>query len=160
MHALTLACLKYVKEITMTASTQSFSQCRTGMIRNLLSEKASQSLNSIMLKFVVCMDKLKLLILSHVRLLHLCDLFMDCYSSILLYLFIFEVYIQHVFELWTLNPPVLNLPKNWCTPTQLHHLEVPIEHSQLVSPIFGLWRTPQYGAILNPLVLNMPRKLV
>ena len=83
----------------MTASTQSFSQCRTGMIRNLLSEKASQSLNSIMLKFVVCMDKLKLLILSHVRLLHLCNLFMDCYSSILLYLFVFEVYVQHVFEL-------------------------------------------------------------
>ena len=83
----------------MTASTQSFSRCRTRMIRILLSEKASQTLNSIMFKFVVCMDKLKLLILSHVRLLHLCDLFMDCYSSILLYLFVFEVYIQHVFEL-------------------------------------------------------------
>ena len=100
MHALTLASLKYIKEITMTASTQSFSRCRTRMIRILLSEKASQTLNSIMLKCVVCTDKLKLLILSHVRLLHLCNLFMDCYSSILLYLFVFEVYVQHV---WTLN---------------------------------------------------------
>ena len=46
MHALTLACLKYIKEITMTASTQSFSQCRMRMIRILFSEKASQTLNS------------------------------------------------------------------------------------------------------------------
>ena len=41
----------------MTTSTQSFSRCRTRMIRILLSEKASQTLNSIMLKCVVCMDK-------------------------------------------------------------------------------------------------------
>ena len=83
----------------MAASTQSFSRCRMRMIWILLSEKASQTLNSIMLKCVVCTDKLKLVILSHVRLLHLCNLFMDCYSSILLYLFVFEVYVQHVFEL-------------------------------------------------------------
>ena len=44
MHALTLA---YIKEITMTVSTQSFSRCRMRMIRNLLSEKASQTLISI-----------------------------------------------------------------------------------------------------------------
>ena len=54
-------CLKYIKEIIMTVSTQSFSQCRTRMIRILLSEKASQTLNSIMLKCVVCMDKLRLI---------------------------------------------------------------------------------------------------
>ena len=35
------SCLKYIKEITMTASAQSFSCCRTRMIRILLSEKAS-----------------------------------------------------------------------------------------------------------------------
>ena len=44
------------------------------MIRIRLSEKASQTLNSMLLKCVVCMDKLKLLVLSHARLLHLCNL--------------------------------------------------------------------------------------
>ena len=55
MHALTLACLRCIKEILMTASTQHWSQCRMRMIRILLSDKASQTL---MLKCVVCMDKM------------------------------------------------------------------------------------------------------
>ena len=79
------------------------------MIWILLSEIASQTLNSIMLKCVVCMDKLKLVILSQVI------AFVQLVYGllfILLYLFIFEVYIQRVFELFVLeelNPPVLNL---------------------------------------------------
>ena len=58
------------------------------MIRILLSEKASQTLNSMLLKCVVCTDKLKLLVLSHVRLLHLCNLIATyCTCSFLKYTF-------------------------------------------------------------------------
>ena len=89
--------LAYIKEITMTVSTQSFSRCRTRMIRILLSEKASQTLNSISLKCIVCMDKLKLLILSQVI------TFVQLVFGLLFIQFIvlvhFEVYIQPVFEL-------------------------------------------------------------
>ena len=58
------------------------------MIRILLSEKGSQTLNSMLLKCVVCTDKLKLLVLSHIRLLHLCNLFAIYYTrSFLKYTF-------------------------------------------------------------------------
>ena len=58
------------------------------MIRILLSEKASQTLNSMLLKCVVCTDKLKLLVLSNVRLLHLCNLIaIYCTCSFLKYTF-------------------------------------------------------------------------
>ena len=53
-----------------------FSKCRMRMIRILLSEKASQTL---MLKCVVCMDKLKLLILSQ----FIAFVQLDCYFIVL-----------------------------------------------------------------------------
>ena len=58
------------------------------MIWILLSQKASQTLNSIMSKCVVCMDKLRLLVLGY------CILQLDCGLLFihLIYLFVLEVY--------------------------------------------------------------------
>ena len=136
MHALTLA---YIKEITMTVSTQSFSRCRTRMIRNLLSEKASQTLISI-----TCCVHGQTEAAYFISGYCICATYLwtaihpiYCTCSFLKYTFNMCLNFE-LFVLEESNPPVLNLPQNWCTPTQLHCLEVPIEHSQLVSPIFGV----------------------
>ena len=88
MYALTLA---YIKEITMTASTQSFSCCRMRMIWILLSEKASQTLISI----TCCVD-------GQTEAAYFISGYCICATCLWTAIYCtcsFEVYIQHVFEL-------------------------------------------------------------
>ena len=88
MHACTYTSLLEMHKGNPYDCVYTIFQCRMRMIRILLSEKASQTLNSMLLKCVVCTDKLKLLVLSHVRLLHLCNLIaIYCTCSFLKYTF-------------------------------------------------------------------------